>query len=122
MHFAIRQATASDAEAALHLVIGLAHYLLSDPASAKIRPFMARLTSSASAERIGTSPFKHYVAEDAAGICGVVALRDESHVFHLFVTADAQGQGIARALRQHAQLRSNHSTFTVNASLNAVPV
>jgi hypothetical protein len=59
MHFAIRQATASDAEAALHLVIGLAHHFLSDPASAETRPFMAGLTSSASAEWIRSSQSKH---------------------------------------------------------------
>ncbi|WP_409935148.1 MULTISPECIES: GNAT family N-acetyltransferase [Comamonas] len=56
------------------------------------------------------------------GLCGVAALRDRIHVYHLFVRADAQVQGIGRALWQHARLRSNHSTFTVNASLNAVPV
>ncbi|GAB2828968.1 GNAT family N-acetyltransferase [Comamonas piscis] len=122
MNFAIRQATASDAEAASHLVTGLAHYFLSDPASAESRSFVAGLTASAYAERIGSSQFQHYVAEDTEGLCGVVAFRDGSHVYHLFVRADAQGRGIARALWQHARLRSNHSTFTVNASLYAVPV
>ncbi len=122
MNFTIRQATAFDAEAASHLVTGLAHYFLADPASAQAAPFMAGLNPSAYAERLSSSPFKHYVAEDAAGLCGIVALRDGSHVYHLFVRADAQGRGIARALWLHAMQQSSHATFTVNASLHAVPV
>jgi GNAT superfamily N-acetyltransferase len=122
MKFVIRHATASDAEAASHLVTGLAHYFVSDPNSAEVGTFMAGLAPSAYAERIRSAQFKHYVAEDSAGLCGVVALRDGSHVYHLFVRADAQGQGISRALWRHAKQHSNHSTFTVNASLFAVPV
>ncbi|MDR2329936.1 MAG: GNAT family N-acetyltransferase [Comamonas sp.] len=122
MNFTIRQATAFDAKAASHLVTGLAHYFLANPASAQAAPFMAGLSPSAHAERLSSSQFKHYVAEDAAGLCGVVALRDGSHVYHLFVRVDAQGRGIARALWLHAKQRSSQSTFTVNASLHAVPV
>jgi hypothetical protein len=59
MHFAIRQATASDADSVSHLVTGLAHHFLSDPASGETRPFMAGLTSSASAEWIRSSQSKH---------------------------------------------------------------
>ncbi|WP_099737366.1 GNAT family N-acetyltransferase [Comamonas sp. 26] len=122
MNFVIRQARASDAEAASRLVTGLAHYFLSDPNSAGVRPFMARLTPSSYAERLSSTQFNHYIAEDSVGLCGVIALRDESHLYHLFVRADAQGQGVSRALWHYAKAQSKHSTFTVNSSLFAVPV
>nr|WP_312988962.1 hypothetical protein [Comamonas koreensis] len=66
MNLAIRQAPASDAASASRLVIVLAHYFLSDAASAESRPFMARLTSSAGADSIRSSQFKHLVAENTA--------------------------------------------------------
>ena len=122
MNFVIRQAEASDAGAISHLVLGVAHYFLADPSSPEVGPFLAGLTPSSYANRIGSSNFSHYVAEDSAGPCGIVALRDGSHLYHLFVTADAHGQGIARALWEHAKALSGRSTFTVNSSLFAVPV
>ena len=122
MNFAIRQANASDAEAISHLVTGLAHYFLADPSSPEAEPFLAGLRPPSYAERIESPHFKHYVAEDPEGPCGIIALRDGSHLYHLFVRADAHGQGIARALWEHAKSLSGHSTFTVNSSLFAVPV
>ena len=122
MNFVIRQAEASDAGPISHLVLGVAHYFLADPSSPEVGPFLAGLTPPSYADRIGSSNFSHYVAEDSAGPCGIIALRDGSHLYHLFVRADAHGQGIARALWEHAKALSGHSTFTVNSSLFAVPV
>ena len=122
MNFVIRKANASDAEAISRLVTGLAHYFVADPASLEVGPFLAGLTAPSYAERIGSSSFSHYIAEDSTGTCGMIALRDGSHVYHLFVRADAHGQGVARALWEHAKALSGHSTFTVNSSLFAIPV
>ena len=122
MNFVIRQAKASDAVVISRLVTGLAHYFIPDPSSPEIGPFLAGLTPPSYAERLGSSNFTHYVAEDSSGPCGIIALRDGSHLYHLFVRADAHGQGIARALWEHAKALSGHSAFTVNSSLFAVPV
>ncbi len=122
MIFAIRQATVSDARAISGLVTNLAHYFVADPSSPESKRFLDSLTPPAYADRIGSPNYSHYVAEDSTGPCGMIALRDGSHLYHLFVRADAHRQGIARALWEHAMVLSGHSTFTVNSSLFAVPV
>lgn len=122
MDFVIRQATVSDAQAVSDLVTGLSPYFLDDASSPESAPFVATLTPAAYAGRIGSTHFVYYVAEDAAGACGVIALRDGSHLYNLFVRRDAHRQGIARALWEHAKALSCHDTFTVNSSLFAVPV
>ncbi len=122
MNFIIRPATASDAEPISRLVAGVAHHFLVDPSAPEAGPFLAGLTPSAFAKRIDSSAFSHFVAEDSDGLCGVVALGDGSHLYHLFVRADVHGRGVARALWEHAKVISSQSTFTVNSSLFAVPV
>lgn len=62
------------------------------------------------------------MAESPAGLCGVIALRDGSHLYHLFVREDAQRQGVARALWEHAKSRSSSDRFIVNSALPAVSV
>jgi GNAT superfamily N-acetyltransferase len=122
MNFVVRQAVVSDAEAISQIVTGLSHYFLADPASPEAKPFLAGLSPAAYAERIASSGFCHYVADDTAGPCGIIAMRDGSHIYHLFVRSDAHGKGVARALWEHAKALSGHASFTVNSSLFAVPV
>ncbi len=70
--------------------------------------------------------YAYLVAELEGQIAGFVAMRDNKHLFHLFVAAAHQRIGIARALWEQARqvsLRAGPITeFTVNSSLNAVPV
>ena len=65
-------------------------------------------------------------AEADGALVGLVAMRDHSHLYHLFVAPAWQGRGLARALwqqvRQAALEAGNPGRFTVNASVNAVPV
>jgi GNAT superfamily N-acetyltransferase len=55
-----------------------------------------------------------------------IAGRDNSHVHHLFIGEPFQGRGTARALWQLAKAEAiragNPGRFTVNSSVNAVPV
>ena len=118
----IRQARISDAEALSSLIAGLAHYFIPNPDSPEVRPFLETLTPAATAQRIESQEFDYFVAELDSAICGVIALRDESHVYHLFVRSDAHRQGIARALWEHARDLSDATAFTVNSSPFAVPV
>ena len=118
----IRTATLDDADAISRLVASLAHHVLEDPDAAAAQPFLATLTPAATAQRIASSDFRHCVAEDDSGVCGVIALRGGSHVYHLFVREDRHRRGIARALWTHAKALSGHDTFTVRSSLYAEPV
>jgi GNAT superfamily N-acetyltransferase len=122
MNFSIRRATTLDALAASCLVAELAHYFVADAASEQVGPFLAGLNASCYADRIASPDFIHYVAEDLRGPCGIIALRSDSHIYHLFVRKDVHGQGIARALWEHAKALSSSPRFTVNSSLFAVPV
>ena len=67
----------------------------------------------------------YHVALDATDIAGFIAIRDNSHVFHLFVDKRWHRQGLARRLwhsaRDAAVERGGSGVFTVNASNHAVP-
>jgi GNAT superfamily N-acetyltransferase len=68
----------------------------------------------------------YHVAQIDGEIAGFVSVRDCSHLFHMFVGAKWQGQGVARKLwevaRSSAIERGGSGAFTVNASNFAVPV
>jgi GNAT superfamily N-acetyltransferase len=68
----------------------------------------------------------YHVAESDGRIAGFIALRDNRHVFHMFVDQAFHRQGIASALwqaaRAAAQDAGNPGVFTVNASNYALPV
>ena len=59
-------------------------------------------------------------------LAGVVSIRDNSHLFHLYVAERFHRRGIARALWQaacaDALARGNEGRFTVKSSLYAVGV
>jgi GNAT superfamily N-acetyltransferase len=121
MDAVIRQAEQSDAEAISRMVVGMAHYFLTNPVATDAQPFLETLTPMATAKRIESERFRYFVAEDAGALVGVIAMRDGGHLYHLFVDAKRHRQGIARALWEHARAESGNTSFTVNSSLFAVP-
>jgi len=66
----------------------------------------------------------YHVALDDGELAGFIAIRDNSHLFHLFVGKRWQGRGLARRLwnvaRAAAIARGGDGSFTVNASNHAV--
>lgn len=66
------------------------------------------------------------VAEVDGAIAGFIAIRENKHVFHMFVDKAHHRKGVARALwdcaRQGAIDAGNPGLFTVNASNYALPV
>ena len=70
--------------------------------------------------------FRYAVAELGPALAGVVAVRDGTHLFHLFLASEFQRQGIARCLWAHAmqaaQSAGRVEAFSVNSSLFAVSV
>ncbi|WP_045227273.1 GNAT family N-acetyltransferase [Methyloterricola oryzae] len=68
--------------------------------------------------------YRYHVAEENGELAGVVAMRDNRHIYHLFVAERFQGKGLARALWQAARAASleagNPAVFTVNSSRFAV--
>ena len=70
--------------------------------------------------------FQYWVALSGRSIIGFVGIRDNSHLYHLFVAEPFQRQGIARRLWQTAReaccAGGNPGRFTVNSSNNAIQV
>lgn len=67
----------------------------------------------------------YHVALEDGRLAGFIAIRDNSHLFHLFVDRAWQRQGLARRLwnvaRAAAIARGGDGNFTVNSSNHAVP-
>lgn len=117
----LRKALVSDAETISALIVSLKEYFLADPDSDEVQPFLETLEPDATARRIASTEFSYHVAEDDCGLRGVIAIRNGTHVYHLFVSSEAHRKGIARALWDHARGQSGAATFTVNSSPYAVP-
>ena len=70
--------------------------------------------------------FRYHVAEVDGTIVGFVGVRDNRHLYHLFVAEPHHHCGIARRLWEFASLecreRGHAGAFTVNSSNNAVAI
>lgn len=122
----IRRACIADAESISRLVRGLSDSFFQSAGGAGAEPFFASTTPNAIASNLVAANFDCVVAEEGGELIGYVALRDGRHLYHLFVASGHQGRGLARTLwnivRSRAQEAGNPGEFTVNASMNAVPV
>lgn len=83
------------------------------------------LRTSVIRQKIQANQRFHLAFVDDA-LAAVAAVRDDSHVFQLFVGTRYQGQGIARKLwdrlRRDCVRRAGTRAFTLNAAPGAVPV
>ncbi|MGH8054092.1 MAG: GNAT family N-acetyltransferase [Stenotrophomonas sp.] len=118
----LRDATITDAAALSALVTPLARHLLDADTGASAHAFLATLTADSFAQRLGSPQFAHYLVEDNGQLCGMIAMRDGSHIHHLFVSRSTRHQGIARRLWEHALHAHGRCEYTVNSSEVAVPV
>lgn len=119
-------ATVFDAREISALILALSDPFFDSPSREGAEPFLASIGVEALRGYLCADNFRYYVARTPTAIAGVIALRDNAHLFHLFVSPVFQSQGLARRLwdlaRTAAQQAGNPGVFTVNASLNAVPV
>jgi GNAT superfamily N-acetyltransferase len=122
----IRPANPVDADPISALITSLAHLFLASPDGNGADKFRAAITPQALALYIARPDVDYLIAEEDGVFCGAVALREHRHLQHLFVAPIFQGRGISRQLwraaRDAAIAAGNPGEFTVNASLNAVPV
>ena len=77
-------------------------------------------------EKYIQSGFRYHITEVESRLVGAVGVRDNSHLYHLFVLEQYQRQGIARKLWQVAMeaclCQGNPGEFTVNSSIFALGV
>ncbi len=122
----VERAAVSDSLRISTLIRELSKPFLLSPTGEGAEPFFASISESAIQGYITASNFEYFVAVVQGRLAGVVALRDGCHLFHLFVAEQFQRQGVGGKLWQMVKARAiesgNSGTFTVNSSLNALPV
>lgn len=120
----IRFATIEDTAAISALITPLAEtYIVHEFADSGARALLESVAPQAIARYI-ESGYRYYVMEGPSELIGVVATRDNSHLYHLFVAESSQGSGLARRLWQTAkeacESAGHRGDFTVNSSRFAV--
>jgi GNAT superfamily N-acetyltransferase len=122
----IRTATIADAGAISAMIGSVMHHLTLHPDGAGAERFIETMAPAAIAEAIGAPNMRYLAGFDGERLAGAVALRDNRHLFHLFVAPAFQRRGYATRLwevvRDEAIARGNPGHFTVNSSMLAVPL
>jgi GNAT superfamily N-acetyltransferase len=122
----IRVGSPSDAEAVAGLIASFQSELTDDPSGIGAERFLASVSVQAEREYLASTRYRYLLAFSGSEFAGFIAIRDGSHLFHLFVARAYQGQGLGRRLWQQALRElctpNSEGVFTVNSSLSAVPV
>lgn len=121
----IRPAAPDDADEISALIVQLSDPFYLHPSRAGAELFLASISPGSIRSYVKAANFSYQVAVEESAIAGIVAVRDNSHLFHLFVAAPFQRKGLGHCLwstaKAQARRAGNTGEFTVNASLNAVP-
>ena len=122
----VERASIADAPRISALIRELSRPFLVSPTGEGAEPFFAAISESAIQGYVSAGNFEYFLAESQGQLAGVVALRDNSHLFHLFVAEPFQSKGLGSKLWQMVKAQAiqagNPGRFTVNSSLNALPV
>jgi GNAT superfamily N-acetyltransferase len=123
--FRIRPATTDDAPALSRLIQPLARkFITFEFSAAGARTLLESMTAENFRDRIAGG-FRYHVAELDGALAGAVGVRDNSHLYHLFVAQHFHGQGLGRLLwetgRDESLHNGNPGRITVNSSRYAVP-
>ena len=99
----IRKARPEDASQISELISRVAHYFApgsTDPVAAW---FASSITPSAIAGRVNDPKFNYLAGFVGQTLAGVIAVRDTTHVHHLFVAPEFQRKGLAGKLWARAK-------------------
>jgi GNAT superfamily N-acetyltransferase len=123
----IRIASNSDVPGISRLLRSLSHTYIVSPDDPEVDKFLATLTEGAISAFIGRPDVVYLIAATSTTeLVGAAAISGDRKVEHLFVDPVYQGIGLGRRLwehlRDHALRFGNPGQFTVNSSLNAVPI
>ena len=121
----LRPALVADAPAMVALIDDLMPFLTLHPDGAGAEKFIAACRLPAIENYLSQEKYQYQLAHLDGQLAGVVAMRDNTHLFHLFVPRALHRRGIALRLWQAARdasLASGEVTaFTVNSSVYALP-
>ena len=121
---AFRPVDEADAVAISELITCLCERFIIDAFPEEGKSNMLLACTPAAIAKCINDGFDYEVATANGEIIGVVATRDNSHLYHLFVREQWHGRGLASALWHRAKsrciMRGHRGPFSVNASTNAV--
>ncbi|MFT5674304.1 MAG: N-acetylglutamate synthase-like GNAT family acetyltransferase [Paraglaciecola sp.] len=118
-----RKAQQDDIDAISKLLIVLVKkYIVSSCSGVGGELILASMTPDA-IKKYFDSGYQYHVAEDDGAVVGVVGMKNNSHLYHLFIADPQQGLGLSRTLweiaRDECLANGNTGMFTVNSALNA---
>ncbi|HEY0584945.1 MAG TPA: GNAT family N-acetyltransferase [Pseudoduganella sp.] len=118
--FDVRPADAEDASAISALILSLQPYLTIEPDGSGAEEFLISLSPDIIRRNLHDEKYCYQLAFDGEALAGVVAVRDNTHLFSLYVGSPWHGQGVGKRLwevaRDAALARGNPGSFTVNSS------
>jgi ribosomal protein S18 acetylase RimI-like enzyme len=121
-----RAAKIEDADAICALIQCFTHEFLATPDGQGAELFFESVSVAAESEYIANPRYQYRLAFEDDVLAGFIAVRDRSHVFHLFVAQEFQRRGLATQLWQTAKTATaalgTIDAFTVNSSPFAQPV
>ena len=98
----IRSGSPSDAEAIARLIARFQSELTDDPSGAGAEVYLASVSVEAEREYLASAHYRYLLAYAGSQLAGFIAIRDGSHLCHLFVERAHQRQGLARRLWEQA--------------------
>lgn len=84
--------------------------------------FAKSLELSEFKQRFASEEFSNFVFVEDSEIVGYISIKNQSHIYHLFVVEKHQGKGVAKELWNHVLSKQSTRNYTVRSSLFAVPV
>ncbi|MEZ8252301.1 GNAT family N-acetyltransferase [Vibrio splendidus] len=120
----IRSAEISDAKGISELISPLAKKYVCPTCDASVHDILLNSMSEENVGKYLSTNYTYVVAVTANGeMVGVAGVRDNSHLYHLFVDDNFQGNGLSRqlweAVKEEAIKNGNSGIFTVNSAVNA---
>jgi ribosomal protein S18 acetylase RimI-like enzyme len=119
----IRAALPVDSKEISELITGLSEKFITEEFSSRGKDHLLSTMTSQSIEKYMRSSYRYHVAETDNRLVGVVAVKDNKHLYHLFVAEQYQRRGIAKKLWKVAMeigvSKGNTGEFTVNSSAYA---
>lgn len=122
----LRKAEQDDVDSISHLIIPLVTKYILPTCSQEGGQLILNSMSSTCISGYLAAGYEYHVAELDGQLMGVVAMKGNSHLYHLFVAESQQGKGLSRTLWELAKgtciANGNEGKFTVNSALNATNV
>ncbi|WP_153446859.1 GNAT family N-acetyltransferase [Vibrio algicola] len=123
----IRSAVISDSKAISELILPLAKKYICPTCDASAHYILLNSMSEENVGKYLSTNYNYVIAVTANDeVVGVAGVRDNSHLYHLFVDDNFQGNGLSRqlweAVKEESIKNGNSGIFTVNSAVNAESV